>query len=260
MMAAAGINCVRTYEPLTDRSVLDQLYQRSIYVINTVYPYGGNPADSVISPVTLVMDHPAILMWAVGNEWNYNGLYVGLSFEEARERVRQVVDVIKTVDQYMHPVTTIFGEVPDAYTVQVLANVDVWGLNVYNGISFGNRFDAYAAVSSKPMYFGEYGADAWNTNIGAEDQASQAQATTALTQEIVAHSTVYGGVCMGGFIFEWADEWWKAGNEFDHDTGGIAPGGGPYPDQTFNEEWWGLVDIDRNPRQAYYAYQAVVTP
>ena len=105
------------------------------------------------------------------------------------------------------------------------------------------------------MYIGEYGADAWNANIDSEDQDSQAVATTRLLNEITEHDTLNGGPCTGGIIFEWADEWWKAGNPWSHDKGGIAPGGGPYPDKTFNEEYWGLVTIDRETRKAYYAYK-----
>jgi hypothetical protein len=262
MMADAGINVVRTYEPLTDTVVLDKLWSHGIYVISTVYPFGGSDASTAQNYVNAVKSHPAILMWAVVNEWNYNGLYVGMSFTAARARILEVVQVIKQHDT-SHPVTTIFGELPDASTLSYLDAVDVWGINVYRDIGFGNLFQDWAARSPKPMYLGEYGADAYDARSNGENQDAQAAATTALTELIVAQSSVNaGGICSGGIIFEFNDEWWKddAGSPSTHDVGGIAPGGGPHPDLTFNEEWWGLVDIDRRPRKAYTAYANVAMP
>lgn len=255
-MQEAGINVVRPYEPITDRSVLDTLLRRGIYVVNAAYAWGGAPAQSAVDVVRAVKDHPAIIMWAVGNEWNYNGLYYGLSFDAARARIADVVDLIKRNDPN-HPVSTIYGELPDANTLNILRKVDVWGINAYRGISFGSMFRDWRSRSPKPMYLGEYGADAFDARFNRPNYSAQADATRNLTNEIVANSAVTGGVCVGGLIFELADEWWKdtSGTPHNHDTGGIAPGGGPYPDSTFNEEWWGLLDIDRRPRSAFQAYK-----
>jgi hypothetical protein len=48
------------------------------------------------------------------------------------------------------------------------------------------------------------------------------------------------------------DELWKAGNNDKLDPGGWAPNssGVPY-DGAPNEEYWGIVDIERNKKQAF---------
>ena len=146
---------------------------------------------------------------------------------------------------------------PSPELVEATPWVDVWGLNVYRGLSFGSLFTEWAAVSDKPMFVSEYGADAWDSRVNRVDVASQAEAVEALTREIMASD-----VALGGTLFEWSDEWWKdeGGDPWVQDSGGIAPGGGPHPDATFNEEWWGVVDIDRNTRPAYTRLQRLYRP
>jgi len=259
-LAALGVNVVRTYEPLLDRGVLDRLAAAGIRVINSVYPWGGAPASVVVERVRAVQDHPAILMWAIGNEWNYNGLYVGLSQAEALARLNEVAGLIKAQDR-THPIATIYGELPDAATLAAMPDVDVWGINAYRGISFGDLFERWRALSSRPMFLSEYGADAYNAALPGYDAQSQALAVEALAREIQSQSsaTTAEGVALGGTVFEWADEWWKdaAGSLTEQEVGGVAPGGGPYPDGVFNEEWWGIVDIDRGHRPAFDALQRV---
>mmetsp|Transcript_31994 Transcript_31994/g.68135 ORF Transcript_31994/g.68135 Transcript_31994/m.68135 type:complete len:440 (+) Transcript_31994:72-1391(+) len=262
LMEQMGINAVRTYEPLTDRFVLDELHARGIFVLNTIYSCGSSNPTDVIAHVHAVKDHPAVLMWVIGNEWNYNNLYAGhLGYNDAVKVVGDVARIVKEHDP-SHPVSSIYGGIPSWDVLRRLPDIDIWGINIYSGISFDNLFSEWALRSQLPMYIGEYGADAFNALTHSEDEDSQAHATKMLTQEIVDHSALSGGVCLGGLVFELADEWWKdgRGHHDRHDAGGIAPGGGPYPDATFNEEWWGLVKIDRTPRKAFAAFRDVAMP
>ena len=57
-------------------------------------------------------------------------------------------------------------------------------------------------------------------------------------------------ICSGVAVFSFTDGWWKAGNPDSQDPGGSAPnsGGVPY-DGAANEEYWGIVDIDRNKKR-----------
>ncbi|SMF01057.1 glycoside hydrolase family 2 TIM barrel-domain containing protein [Pseudobacteriovorax antillogorgiicola] len=250
LMTEAGINTVRTYVPITDKGVLDNLHQAGIRVI--VPFFGNQSSNEAIATVHLVKDHPAILMYEVGNEWNYNHLYSGLNFDEALEKVGELARAIKGADP-SRPVATSFGELPEPHVLDGLPDIDIWGLNVYAGKSFADRFARWQALSQKPMYFSEFGADAYDSVQGAANPMAQAEATEALLIEIRSHGA-YGAAqpaTIGGTIFEWNDEWWKNDNPDQQDLGGVAPGGGPWPDFTFNEEWWGLVTLDRKTRPAY---------
>jgi hypothetical protein len=142
-----------------------------------------------------------------------------------------------------------------------MPEIDVWGINAYRGLSFGDLFDAWRARSDKPLFIAEYGADAYNATLPGYDPESQAVAAAALTREILEQATGSrgGAPVLGGTLFEWNDEWWKdpTGSLSEQDVGCVAPGTGPYPDQVFNEEWWGVVDLDRNPRPAFDRLRAV---
>jgi glycosyl hydrolase family 2 len=247
LLQQAGVNVIRTYVPLTDGAVLDALYGAGIRVINGIFVADGPTADAV-ALASALKAHPAILMWSLGNEWNYNGLYVNLSVADAMARINDVAAALRAEDP-AHPITTLYGELPAADTIAAMPDIDVWGLNVYRGIGFGELFSDWAALSDKPMFVSEYGADAYNTTTGMYDPDSQALAVGDLTRAIRDAP----GRVLGGTVFEWADEWWKVGGGAldQQEVGGSAPGGGPYPDNTFNEEWWGVVDIDRTPRPAY---------
>lgn len=71
--------------------------------------------------------------------------------------------------------------------------------------------------------------------------------------------------CVGGFAFEWNDEWWKIGIPFtqeyfgypiyrmfpDYKNGATAEVFYGHPDIYANEEHFGLVVVLRNPKPAY---------
>ncbi|CAE7197039.1 GUSB [Symbiodinium natans] len=135
IMQSMGINAVRTYEPITEKWILDTLWRRGIWVVNSVYNWGGAAANSAADPVKAVKDHPAILMWSIGNEWNYNGLYVGMSFFDCIAKIRDVAEVVRQLDTD-HPISSIYGDTGKLdQASEALPEIDVWGINAYRGIS-----------------------------------------------------------------------------------------------------------------------------
>lgn len=262
LMKDAGINTIRTYEAITDKKVLDLVAKYELYMIVPAFNYFDASLRRVVEIVDVLKDNPRVLIWEIGNEWNYNAFYSSpkLSEKASVQLIHAAASLVKTFDK-SRPVSTVYGEIPSANLLSELPEIDVWGINVYSGITFGDRFEKWKKLSGKPMYLGEFGADAYNALIKKPDDESQAKATAALLKEIQNNLSAKdpAKAAIGASIYEWNDEWWKdeGGSADRQEVGGIAPGGGPFPDATFNEEWWGIVDIDRNTRPAYREIQAV---
>ena len=271
MMHAAGINTIRTYFPIIDSRILKLLTKYQLRTIVPVLSSHQTSFQKLSSTVTLLKKHPSTLIWEVGNEWDINYFYSkkmdpkhaeGLGFQDSLHLLKNAAAYIKLLDKN-HPVSTgvsarVLKNRSSLAQLAQLDSVDLFGINIYHGKSFGNSLHQWACHMTKPLYIGECGADAFNTLINAEDDTSQEIATRSLITEILNNLSAVNpnNVLVGGCIFEWNDEWWKdpKGSPLTHDNGGmVAPGEGPYPDYVFNEEWWGIVDIDRHPRPAYKA-------
>ncbi len=246
--------------------------------------------DEIVAMVEGFKDTPGMLFWLLGNENNY-GLHWSSSEVEAlpegqRDEARarylytlysDVTDAVKAADPH-HLVAIANG---DLQYIDIIAeecrNLDIFGTNVYRGIS---ARDLYSEVKKKlgiPVMFTEFGADAWDAKNQREDQLTQAKFLIGQWEEIYEQSYGKGreGNATGGMIFQWTDGWWKFGQESRldfHDTNASWPNAG-YPDfvegqNNMNEEWWGIAAkgypdqrglFETYPRAAYYALMKAFT-
>ena len=261
LMVEAGINTIRVYSPIADTSVLDQIDAAGLKVIISFgYNQGGYYdilSGTFINYVNTYKDHDAILLWELGNEFNYHPEWFSNDMKNWYTALNNAADVIHNSDP-SHPVATAHGELPDASALSSCPNVDVWGMNVYRWDNPEGIFSEWSAVSSKPMYLSEAGADRYmtaskNGYAQGENEKAQADATTNILDNIFR----FPDICSGVALFAFVDELWKAGNNSTLDPGGWAPysSGVPY-DGTANEEYWGIVDIDRNKTMAFEVVKA----
>jgi len=269
LMKNMNVNTVRMFiDPGIDangRAVLDQLYSNGIMVIMTVDDAVNNTAR-VQQAVNFYKDHPAILMWMLGNEWNINNYYGAASSTlDAAQRTQNAAALVKSLDSN-HPVATSYGEidingglpVTQGFVNQTCPAVDVWALNIYRGNTFGTLFEQWRAISSKPMFIGEFGTDAFrsfNTGItppGVVDEISQSQWVLSLWNDLFKNLSAPNPskTAIGGCVFSFSEEWWKVQPSGSQQTGGFFSSNG-HPDSFANEEYFGIVDINRQPRLLY---------
>jgi len=236
---------------------------------------------------------PGLLIYMIGNENNYHLSWTGAETEAipiegidsnkikaARALYKAFNDAtleVKKIDT-SHPVAICNGDLLYSNLVkEECTDVDIYGTNMYRGVSFGDAFKQTRDELDMPILFAEFGADAFNARDNQEDQYSQAYYMVGNWKEIYANAAGVGGAqnSLGGFTFQFSDGWWKykqTENLDVHDNVAVWPNGGYSRDQekegdlNMNEEWFGICakgpTNERGlytlyPRAAYYALKEV---
>lgn len=256
LISEAGINTIRVYAPIDDMEVLDKIDAAGLKLIVS-FGYNQNGVYDILSGTFLdyimkYKDHNSILIWELGNEYNYHPEWFGGDIQNWYNALSQATDQIHDIDPN-HPVATAHGDMPDKQALASNPNIDIWGLNVYRWDQPQSVFKEWQTVSDKPVYLSEAGADSYMKISKAgfkqgENQRAQAVANAKIIDAVFDRSDVASGI----FIFSFTDGLWKAGNPDQQDIGGWAPNssGVPY-DGTPNEEYWGIVDINRNKKETF---------
>lgn len=226
-----------------------------------------------------------VLMYMFGNESNYGLVWSGSNIENLPtgeqnsvkagylySLLEEAMAACKDIDP-LRPVGFINGDTQYLEIIKDLCpSLDILGVNAYRGYKFYDSFyESIAESLDKPVVFTEAGADAYNALLNQEDQGSQATYLTSQWYEMYQQSYGKGrsGNVLGGYVFEWIDEWWKHyqnKNLAVHDTEGTWANAGYELDyrmgiNNMNEEWFGIVGQSaltddgihkRLPRAAYF--------
>ena len=130
---------------------------------------------------------PGVRVWLLGNENDYGLVWSSAETEARPEGERDetrarwlyktfglATSAIKQVDT-LRPVAMANGDLQYLDLIaEEVPELDIFGSNVYRGISFGEFFADVERDLGLPVLLTEFGADAYNAREGREDQPNQA--------------------------------------------------------------------------------------
>jgi len=244
LLQAMGVNAIRQFDDIPARwvefiyrrwgirTLVNPLFGRygltidGVWVPNVDY---ANPAHraqiraQTLASVERLRGTPGVLMWLLGNENNYGlswtSFEIGDLPQSETDAARaatlytlygEVIDAIHAMDAE-HPVAICNGDLQYLDLVARHApHLDVFGTNVYRGKSAGDLYSRVRDTLHVPVMFTEFGADAFDARRGREDALTQATILRDQWADVYANARGHGaGNAIGGFVFQWADGWWK---------------------------------------------------
>jgi hypothetical protein len=164
--------------------------------------------ERIISIVEKTKDHPAVLMWAIGNELDYIPPLQPFN-PKVWDAVNQAARAIHAIDPD-HPVMTVIGtsmmhKVADI--VKRCPDIDLLGINSYGDIyTLPDTLQKYNWV--KPYVFAEWGPDGYwevrHTPWGAPFEQTGREKFICYKEKYLSATDQKNNRCLGSFVFYWS--------------------------------------------------------
>lgn len=255
LLRALGGNCLRTWAVDGLGEVLDEAERLGLGVVAGVwlghprhgFDYGSveqvaRQREEVRQAVERWREHPALLMWALGNEAEGDG--ADAAYWSALDSLAAVVHRLDPA----HPTMTVISEVggPKVANLHRLCpEIDAVGINSYAGAaSVGQRYRE--AGGSKPWALTEFGPPGtWEvarTPWGAPLEPTSTEKAAWFTRAWEASAS--DPLCLGGFAFNWGTKMEMTATWF----GMLLPDGSRLGAcDVLQEAWSGKPPADRCP-------------
>jgi hypothetical protein len=218
-VVACGGNTIRTWSDDNAGQVLDAAHARGLTVCmglwvgherhgfdyNDKYAVAGQ-LEKFRETVTRYKDHPALLMWAVGNEMD-------LFYKNFRvwPAVEQIAKMIKSIDPN-HPTMTVTAGI-DVAEVQMIRDqcpsIDILGVNTYGDI--GNVPDKIRSYGWRgPYMITEWGPTGhWESpkyEWGAPREQTGAEKANVYLERYQKYIAQDKTLSIGSFVFLWGNK------------------------------------------------------
>lgn len=239
ILLEAGGNTIRTWGTENAQEILDEAHNKGIKVMLGLwvqherhgFDYNNEAKvkaqlERFRKDVKRYKDHPALLLWGIGNEYelNYSNTKVWAAVNDIAKMVHE--------EDKNHPTSTVTaGTNPTKleFVMNELTEIDIYGINTYGDIGNvktvlkdGNYEGPYMITEWGPTGHWEITKTMWNSSV---EQSSTEKAESYLNryQDNIASQQEQ---CIGSFAFLWGQK------------------------QEYTSTWYGLFTEDDKPTEA----------